>query len=132
MSQPPKRIAHHPRDVAACISAYLQEGDMAGIVSMFHPDCQIFLPPDQPAKVGPDGIRAAFADLLEARPQVKSEVTSEAIAGDVAMLCTHWHAVTADGTVIAEGRATEILKKLDHGGWGYLIDCPFGPPVALQ
>lgn len=99
---------------------------------MFHPDCQIFLPHDQPAKTGPAGVRAAFADLLPARPQVKSEVISEVIAGDIAMLCTRWKGITPDGTVIAEGTSTEVLTKLDNGGWGYLIDCPLGPPPVSE
>lgn len=127
-----QRIAHQPRDVADCISACLQKGDMNGIIALFHPDCQIFLQPDQPAITGPDGVRAAFADLLAWRPQVKSTVTSEMIAGDIAMLCTDWRVIAPDGSVIAEGHSTEILTKLQNGGWGYLIDCPNGPPVVAR
>ena len=36
--------------------------------------------------------------------------------------------VAPDGTVIAGGQSTEVAKKLNHGGWVYLIDCPNGPP----
>ena len=38
--------------------------------------------------------------------------------------------VAPDGTVIAEGRSMEVAKKLENGGWGYLIDCPNGPPAV--
>ncbi|MEO1138141.1 MAG: hypothetical protein AAFW87_01685 [Pseudomonadota bacterium] len=30
--------------------------------------------------------------------------------------------------LIAEGQSTEVAKMIESGGWGYLIDCPNGPP----
>lgn len=122
-----KRIAHQPREIADCVSAYLQEGDLDGITSMFHPDCQIFFPPDQPPSQGIAGVRAAFEGFLELRPQIKSEVFSEVIVGDIAMLQANWSVIAPDGTVMAEGQSTEVAKKLENGGWGYLIGCPNGP-----
>ncbi len=123
-----KRIANQPREIADCVSAYLQEGDLEGITTMFHPDCQIFFPPDQPPSCGIDGARAAFQDFMEIRPEIKSEVFSEVIVGDIAMLRANWSVVAPDGTIMAEGQSTEVAKKLENGGWGYLIDCPNGPP----
>ena len=123
-----QHIAHQPREIADCVSAYLQAGDLDGITSMFHPDCQIFFPPDQPPSVGVAGARAAFEGFMEIRPEIQSEVFSEVIIGDIALLRANWKVVAPDGTVIAEGQSTEVAKKLDNGGWGYLIDCPNGPP----
>ncbi|SDW79127.1 Ketosteroid isomerase homolog [Ruegeria halocynthiae] len=123
-----QRIAHQPREIADCVSAYLQEGDLDGITSMFHPDCQIFFPPDQPPLTGLEGARKTFEGFLDIRPQIKSEVFSEVINGDVAMLRANWSVIAPDGTVLAEGQSTEVAKKLESGGWGYLIDCPNGPP----
>ena len=123
-----QHIAHQPREIADCVSAYLQAGDLDGITSMFHPDCQIFFPPDQPPSVGVAGARTAFEGFMEMRPEIQSEVFSEVIIGDIALLRANWKVVAPDGTVIAEGQSTEVAKKLDNGGWGYLIDCPNGPP----
>lgn len=122
------RIAHQPREIADCVSAYLQEGNLEGITSMFHPDCQIFFPPDQPPQIGIAGARAAFEAFLALRPEIKSDVFCEVIVGDIAMLRANWSVVAPDGTVIAEGQSTEVAKKIENGGWGYLIDCPYGPP----
>lgn len=126
-----QHIAHRPRDIADCVSAYLQEGDLDGIASMFHPDCQIFFPPDQPPSQGIAGARAAFEGFLDIRPRIKSEVFSEVIVGDIAMLRANWCVIAPYGTIMAEGRSTEVAKKLENGGWGYLIDCPYGPPNNL-
>ena len=124
-----RRIAHHPRQIADCVSAYLQEGDLEGITSMFHPDCQMFFPPDQPPFIGVAGARAAFEGFMDLRPEIKSDVFSEVIIGDIALLRANWSVVAPDGTVMAEGQSTEVAKKLENGGWGYLIDCPNGPPT---
>lgn len=121
-------IAKTPRDIAFCVSAYLQKGDLDGVTSLFHPDCHIFFPPNQPPHVGIAGARAAFVDFIDVRPEIKSEFLSEVIVGDIALLSAKWTAIAPDGTVIAEGVSTEVAKKLKNGGWGYLIDCPVGLP----
>lgn len=123
-----KHIAHQPREIADCVNAYLQEGDLDGIASMFHPDCQVFFPPDQPPLTGIAGARVAFEGFIELKPEIKSNVFCEVITGDIALLRANWSVVASDGTVMAEGQSTEVAKKLDNGGWGYLIDCPNGPP----
>ncbi|MEP3654548.1 MAG: DUF4440 domain-containing protein [Litorimonas sp.] len=123
-----KHIAHQPRDIADCVSAYLQEGDLDGITSMFHPDCKVFFPPDQPPSVGIEGARAAFAGFMDIRSEIKSEVFSEVIIRDIALIRANWSVVAPDGSIMAEGQSTEVAKKLKNGGWGYLIDCPYGPP----
>ncbi len=123
-----KHIAQQPREIADCVSAYLQEGDLDGIVSMFHPDCLVFFPPDAPPGVGLEGARKGFDDFIDVRPKIESNVFSEVITGDTALLRANWRVIAPDGSVMAEGQSTEVAKKLDNGGWGYLIDCPYGPP----
>ena len=125
-------IAHRPRDIANCVSAYLQAGDLDGITTLFHPDCQIFFPPDQPPSIGIAGARAAFEGFLNIRPSIESDVFSEVIIGDIALLRANWRVVAPDGAVLAEGQSTEVAKMLPNGGWGYLIDCPNGPPNLPQ
>jgi len=123
-----KHIANRPREIADCVGAYLQEGDMEGIVSMFHPECHVYFPPDQPPSVGLAGVRQVFEGFMDVRPEIQSDVISEVIIGDIALLCATWRVVAPDGSVMAEGRSTEVAKKLENGGWGYLIDCPYGAP----
>lgn len=121
-------IAKYPRDIADCVNAYLQDGDLDGITTMFHPDCQVFFPPDQPPLMGLEGARKAFEGFMELKPSIKSDVFCEVLNGDVALLRANWSVIAPDGTVMAEGQSTEVAKKLENGGWGYLIDCPNGPP----
>ena len=124
--------AKQPREIANCVSACLRKRDIDGIVAMFHHDCLVFFPPDAPPNVGHAGVRKAFEALLDTPPVIRSEVISEVIVGDFALLCANWSMVAPDGSVLAEGQSTEVAKKFDHGGWGYLIDCPYGPPPFLR
>lgn len=125
------RLAKRPRDIADCVGAYLQEGDLDGVVSMFHPQCRIFFPPDQPPSIGPAGARTVFEGFAGMRPILNSQVISETIVGDTALLQANWTFAAQDGSVLAQGRSTEVAFRLENGGWGYLIDCPNGlPPVT--
>lgn len=132
MTNTTQHIAYKPREIADCVSAYLQEGDLEGIMSLFHPDCLIFFPPDAAPKIGLEGARQAFQAFAKVRPSIESNVFSEVITGDTAMLRANWRAVATDGAVIAEGQSTEVARKLSNGGWGYLIDCPTGPPNNVE
>lgn len=123
------KIAQKPSDIATCVAGYLLDGDLDGVVSMFHPECQIHFPLGEAPSLGLDGARAVFKDFVPMRPVLKSTVTSEVINGDTALLQADWAIEDPDGNVIAQGQSTEVAKKLSNGGWGYLIDCPNGPPA---
>ncbi len=110
-------IAHSPSDIANTVWVHLKNGDMEGIVSLFHPDCQIFFPPTEPPLIGHDGVRKAFAEMLAMRPTLESTITSEVIIGDTALLHANWVIKTPDGQVAAEGSSTEVARKLENGGW---------------
>lgn len=127
-----KRIAKRPREIADCVGAYLREGDLDGIVSMFDPACRIFFPPDQPPSIGLAGARRVFEGFMEMRPTLESHVVSETIVGDKALLEANWRVAAPDGSVLAQGRSTEVARRLGNGGWGYLIDCPNGPPLLAE
>ena len=126
------KIAEQPRFIADRVGEFLLEGDLEGIVSMFHPDCRMFFPPNEPPKVGKDAAREVFRAFIPVKPKLISNVTSEVINGDTALLHGTWRMEDQDGNVIAEGESTEVAKKLEHGGWVYFIDCPNGFPAKEE
>lgn len=126
----PAKIAERPRDIATSVAACLKAGDLEGIISLFHPECQIFFPPNEPPKRGHAGARAVFAEFVALRPTLDSSVTGEVINGDTALLQANWRFLDAEGGLMAEGSSTEVAKKLENGGWGYFIDCPIGLPTG--
>lgn len=129
MSSQQKPKAMQPHQIADRVADFLKDGDLEGVVSMFHPDCRIFFPPDEPPRVGKEGARSAFLEFIEMRPTLISTITGEVIVDDIALLQATWRFQGPDGTIIAEGNSSEVARKLPDGGWGYYIDCPLGLPA---
>lgn len=123
-----KKTARRPSEIAERVAEYLSEGDLEGIVSMFHPECTICFPVDEPPKKGHAGAREIFAPFCAIRPTLVSRVHGELVNGDTALLQGEWRFEAPDGSVLAEGNSTEVAKKLADGSWGYFIDCPLGAP----
>ena len=122
-------VAHKPHQIATCVSRYLQDGNLDGVASMFHPDVRMYFPKEAPAKVGRAAVRDAFEPFLSLKPKIQIDVFVEEIIGDTALLRARWTMVGKDGTMLGSGVSTEIAKMLpDKDGWGYLLDCPNGPP----
>ena len=121
--------AEQPNQIADIVGEYLKAGDLDGVVTMFHPGCQIYFPPDAPPLIGKEGARQAFAEFAKIRPTLKSTVNHQAINGDTALLSATWELQGPDGSIIGAGTSTEVTKQLDDGSWVYFIDCPLSIPA---
>ncbi|MEM1250732.1 MAG: nuclear transport factor 2 family protein [Acidobacteriota bacterium] len=120
--------ADSPREISRLVARHLENGDLEGVVSLFDPECRIFFPPGEPPKLGLDGARSAFAEVIGQRPSLISEIKAEIITGDVALLQAAWRLESSDRTLLASGRSMEVARRSADGGWRYLIDCPGGLP----
>lgn len=45
------RKAEHPHEISERVGEYLKEGNLDGIVTMFHPECKIYFPPSEPPQL---------------------------------------------------------------------------------
>jgi len=122
------RKAMYPHQIVDVITEYLKEGNLDGIVNMFHPECEICISLDGPAMKGQDGAREVFKDFAAKKAVLISEVTGEKIIGDTALLQGNWRMEDQDGNVLGEGISSEVTKQLEDGSWVYFIDCPIGAP----
>lgn len=129
MTSKQRRIAERPHQIVECVAEFIKDGDLNGIITMFHPDCKIAMDPTQKPLEGHDAVKAIFADLVEKRANLIGEVTGELINGDTAILQGNWSLEDGDVTVIGGGASTEVAKKLSNGGWVYFIDCPISLPA---
>ncbi len=121
--------AMRPRDIADCVGHFMKEGNLDGILTMFHPECVMVFPEGADPVSGIDAIRAAFVPFTEIRPTLHSEIVGELINGDFALLTANWSVEGPDGSEVARGRSTEVAKRNPDGSWVYFIDCPHGPPA---
>lgn len=123
-----RKIAEQPRQIIECVAEFIKNGDLEGVVSMFHPDCRVVMNPNAEPMQGHDGVRAIFADFVENRVSLRGIVSGEMINGDTAIMQGSWNVAAPDGTILGGGVSTEVAKRLDHGGWVYFIDCPISVP----
>lgn len=66
--------AMQPREIADCVGHFLKQGDLDGILTMFHPDCSLVFPRGAPPRTGLDAVREAFAPFISLRPTIVSNV----------------------------------------------------------
>ncbi|MEM9667344.1 MAG: nuclear transport factor 2 family protein [Pseudomonadota bacterium] len=134
MSNPTTRkIAERPHQIVERVAEFMADGDLEGVVSMFHPDVRIALDPDNADPlVGQDAAREIFKDACAARAILKGTVSGEMINGDTAILQGEWTMEGPDGTPMGGGTSTEVAKQLPNGGWTYFIDCPISVPKPVR
>ena len=122
------RKAKYPHQIADIVGELLKEGDLDGIVKMFHPECEICISLEEPALKGQEGAREVFKDFSEMRATLINEVTGEKIVGDTALLQGKWSMEDNEGNLLGGGVSSEVAKRLEDGSWVYFIDCPIGAP----
>jgi uncharacterized protein (TIGR02246 family) len=122
------RGARAPADCDHLLGEFLAAGDMEAIVELYEPGAA-FVTRDREVKVGRDAIRQAFADLVAAKPRLRSNVVMTLRNGDnLAMLYNDWtmSVRTPDGrTTEMNGRAIEVVCRQADGTWKFAVDDPF-------
>lgn len=81
-----------PIGIAIFVAGYLKEGDLEGLVSVWHPECQIYLGDQAPPLLGIDGVRAVVKDSIPLRPTLKSTLQAKTNGG-TALLEGSWRVV---------------------------------------
>ena len=127
-----RKIAERPHQIVERVAEFIRQGDLEGVVSMFHPDCRIAMDPAGKPMQGHDGVRAIFRDFVANRVNLKGTVSGEMINGDTAILQGEWTIEDDEGNTLGGGVSTEVVKQLDHGGWAYFIDCPIAVPEPVR
>lgn len=128
MTTKQRKIAKHPHQIVERVAEFIREGDLEGVVTMFHPDCKIAMDPRQAPMEGHVAVRSIFEDFVKNRVNLIGSVSGEMINGDTGILQGSWRVEDGHGTALGGGDSTEVVKQLDHGGWVYFIDCPISVP----
>ncbi|MEM7467782.1 MAG: nuclear transport factor 2 family protein [Pseudomonadota bacterium] len=132
MSNSRRILAERPRQIVERVAEFIRQGDLEGVVSMFHPDCKIAMDPTASPVEGHDAVRLIFADFVAQKMDLRGTVTGELINGDYAILQGTWDVRHNNGDVLAGGTSTEVARRLDNGGWTYFIDCPIAVPEPTK
>ncbi len=132
MSPRQRKIAERPHQIVERVAEFIREGDLEGVVTMFHPECRIAMDPSQAPLEGHPAVREIFSGFVTSRVNLIGSVSGEMINGDVALLQGEWRVEDGQGNALGGGVSTEVVRRLDHGGWVYFIDCPIAVPAPQR
>ena len=128
MGDSQRKIADEPHQIVERVAEFILDGDLEGVVSMFHPECKIVMGPSEAPMVGHDAVRLIFADFVKHKMELRGTVTGEMVNGDYAILQGSWDIRDNAGNILGGGTSTEVARRVDTGGWTYFIDCPIAVP----
>jgi uncharacterized protein (TIGR02246 family) len=118
-----------PAEVITAFSAAMQAGRVDDALALYEPDA-VFIPePAGPPVSGREAIRAALAQFAALRPTLTADVRKVVQAGDIATVLNTWQlrGTAPDGTPVQmRGTSADVMRRRADGGWGILIDDPWG------
>lgn len=110
------------------LGEYLAAGDLDAIVALYEPGAT-FVTQDREVKVGRDAVRQAFAEIVAAKPVLRSRIVLTLRNGDhLAVLYNDWtmSVRTPDGQAQEmSGKAVEVVCRQGDGSWKFAVDDPF-------
>jgi ketosteroid isomerase-like protein len=122
-----KVVLTRPEQVSPALAEALEGGDLDVAASFFAREA-CFLTPDATAIRGREDIRPILAQLIASRVQIRIEVQSTLVAGDMAIATERWTMHTkgtgAEPFVQTSG-ATVLLRHLERT-WKLMIVAPWG------
>lgn len=91
-----------------------RDGDLEGLVALYHPDAKAFFEPNKPS-IGHDEIREDLRKLLETPREFTGEGQRETLVmGDIALT----------SAAIGDRVTAEVAQRQPDGTWLWIIDHP--------
>ena len=122
-----------PTETIQAFTRALTEGDVDAALSFYEPDAVFQAQPDAPALSGAPAIREALEGFAALEPSMTNDVVKVHEAGDIALLVVDWQlrGTSPDGQPVEMGgTSADVLRRRDGGGWGILVDDPWGAARA--
>lgn len=115
-----------PEQLGMLFAERANRGDLEGMLELYE-DTATFVGPDGISASGKEDIRLRLNGLLAMAPQITNTDSDLVLAGDVALMSTHWtmRLGILDGDAASvDGQSTEVARRQPGGGWLYVIDRP--------
>jgi uncharacterized protein (TIGR02246 family) len=117
-----------PADVIQRFADCAEDGDLEAAVALYEPEAVFQPAPGAPPVSGPPAIRVALAPFFALRPRMTGEIVKVLEAGDTALVVNRWTLTGSgpDGPLALAGTSADVLRRRPDGGWGILVDDPWG------
>lgn len=118
--------ARKPEELHALFAHHANGGDVDALVRLYEPDA-IYVSPEGGQAKGAAAIREMLGQALAIQTNLETTTRHAIVAGDIALLASHWHAsfkAKKGKAAHAQGTSTEIARRQPDGTWLYLLDTP--------
>jgi uncharacterized protein (TIGR02246 family) len=109
-------------------SELLSAGDVPALLDLYEDEAAFIPEPGREVR-GREAIAAALEPFAALRPRMSGTVEKAVEAGDVALVANRWEleGTGPDGAPVRmAGVSADVLRRRPDGGWGVLIDDPYG------
>src|SRR5690625_923059 len=123
------RTATRPEELPTIFDAALNRGDIDAVTSLFHPEAIMRMQDGETIAEGSEGLRAAIAQLIAARPELRNGVRRVIASGDIALLLLDWTIRLTPperDEIVERGVATQVVERNADGIWQLRISTPLG------
>lgn len=118
-----------PAETIERFTRAMNEGDVETALALYEPDAVFQAAPGTPAITGAAPIRAALGGFAALNPSMTGAIAKVHEAGDVALVINRWRlsGTGPDGQPVElAGTSADVLRRREGGGWGILVDDPWG------
>ena len=118
-----------PTETIRAFTRALTAGDVDTALGFYEPDAVFQADPGAPVISGEVAIRQALEGFAALDPAMTNDVAKVHEAGDIALMVIRWQlrGTAPDGqSVEMGGTSADVLRRRDGGGWGILVDDPWG------
>ncbi|QGZ65251.1 alpha/beta fold hydrolase [Paraburkholderia acidisoli] len=118
-----------PEQVPVAFDAAFNAGDLDRLIGVFSEHATMRMADGTTVAHGREALRAAFARLLETKPQIRNDVRLTLVSDDLALVLLDWTttATAPDGQPLTQrGTATQVMTRDAAGIWTLRISNPPG------
>lgn len=113
-----------PNEVLPAIVKLVYAGAFDEAMLLYADDCVMIEKPNVVLK-GKEAIRRSSQDMVDSGNVLSVQTQDAVIVGDIVYSICDWQ-ITKNGTTVAVGKATDLLRKTQDGRWLMVPDNPFG------
>ena len=115
-----------PNHINHAFASAFNDRNIEGLAALYEPNAILYADESGTRLTGLDAIKAALQQLMQVPGTMVSRNNFCIRHGDLALLRADWELVAEDGSFVASGSSTELVRRQSDGSWRYVMDHAVG------